>query len=72
MAASTHTPNDVLILIVVHGLALVKQWEEVIRWFDPNAELTVCDGESTHAGWKKKLGMVLPSFYNNSQKSNPF
>ena len=67
LAASTHTPNDVLILIVVHGLVLVKQWEEVIRWFDPNAELTVCDGESTHAGWKKKLGMVLPSFYNNSQ-----
>ena len=67
LAASTHTPNDVLILIVVHGLELVKQWEKEIRYFDPNADLTVCDGESTHAGWKTKLGMVLPSFYNNSQ-----
>jgi len=64
LAASTQTPDDVVILIVVHGLELVTQWEKEIKNFDPNSDLTVCD--SKHDGWKTKLGMILPNFYKDT------
>ena len=64
LAASTQTPDDVVILIVVHGLELVTQWEKEIKFFDPSSNLTVCD--SKHDGWKEELGRILPSFYKNT------
>tara|TARA_Y100001936_G_scaffold153762_1_gene149977 strand:+ start:5360 stop:7498 length:2139 start_codon:yes stop_codon:yes gene_type:complete len=63
LAASTQTPNDVLVLIVVHGLELVTQWEKEIKYFDPTAVPIVCDSKHD---WRNKLGMVLPSFYNDT------
>lgn len=64
LAASTLTSNDVLVLIVVHGLELVTQWEKEIKYFDPNSDLTICDSKNDR--WRKKLGMVLPNFFNDT------
>ena len=63
LAASSQTPKNVLILIVVHGLELVNQWEKEIKFFDPNANLTICD--SNHE-WREKLGNIVSLFFKNT------
>lgn len=67
LAASSQTPKNVLILIVVHGLVLVNQWEKEIRFFDPKANLTICD--SDHA-WREKLGLIISPFFKNAETPN--
>jgi len=67
LAASSLTPKNVLILIVVHGLELVNQWEKEIMFFDPKANLTICDSEHD---WRGKLGMIVSSFFKNTEPSN--
>ena len=65
LAASSLTPKNALILIVVHGLELVNTWEKVIRFFDPKANLTICDGEHE---WRKQLGFKLNPFFKGKEK----
>jgi len=67
LAASSLTPKNVLILIVVHGLELVNQWEKEIMFFDPKANLTICDSEHD---WRGKLGMIVSPFFKNTEPSN--
>jgi len=67
LAASSLTPKNVLILIVVHGLELVNQWEKEIMFFDPKANLTICDSEHD---WRGKLGMIISPFFKNTEPSN--
>jgi len=67
LAASSQTPKNVLILIVVHGLVLVNQWEKEIRFFDPKANLTICD--SDHA-WREKLGLIISPFFKSAETPN--
>jgi len=67
LAASSLTPKNVLILIIVHGLELVNQWEKEINFFDPKANLTICDSE--HA-WREKLGWIISPFFKNAETPN--
>ena len=67
LAASSQTPKNVLILIVVHGLELVTQWEKEIKFFDPKANLTICDGDHD---WRGKLGQIIPPFFKNAEIPN--
>ena len=64
LAASKIVPNYVLIVIIVHGLELVNQWENEIMKFDPNAKITICDGEHE---WREKLGLTVPLFFKNAK-----
>ncbi len=63
LAASSQTPKDVLILIILHGLELVNQWENEIRSFDPQANITICDSKHD---WRKKLGIIVSQFFNRT------
>ena len=53
-----------LILIVVHGLELVTQWEKEIRSFDPKANLTICDSKHN---WNN-LTFITSQFYGSKEK----
>lgn len=67
LAAASLSPKNMLILIVVHGLVLVNQWEEVIKSFDPRSNITICD--SKHE-WRKALSLKLSPFFKGKEKSN--
>ena len=67
LAASSQTPKNVLILIVVHGLELVNQWKKEILFFDPKANLTICDSDHS---WREKLGLIISPFFK--KKSSDF
>ena len=64
MAGASLTPKNVLVLIVVHGLELVTQWEKEIKAFDPKANLTICD--SNH-DWGN-LAFITSQFYRDKEK----
>ena len=67
LAASNQTPKNILILIVVHGLELVNQWEKEIKLFDPNANLTVCDSDHK---WREKLTNIVSLFFENADSTS--
>jgi len=64
LAGASLTPKNVLVLIVVHGLELVTQWEKEIKAFDPKANLTICD--SNH-DWGN-LAFITSQFYRDKEK----
>jgi superfamily II DNA or RNA helicase len=66
LAASSLTPKNVLVVIIVHGLQLVTQWEKEISLFDPKANLTICDSEHV---WREKLGLVVSQFFESSSST---
>lgn len=64
LAGASLTPKNMLILIVVHGLELVTQWEKEIRTFDPKANLTICDSKHN---WNN-LTFITSQFYGSKEK----
>ena len=67
LAASSIVPKNVLILIIVHGLELVNQWEKEIRNFDPKGNITICDSEHK---WRENLGLIISPFFRNKSDVN--
>lgn len=65
LAASSIVPKNVLILIIVHGLELVNQWEKEIQFFDPKGNITICDSEHK---WRENLGLIISPFFKNKEK----
>lgn len=70
LAASTNVPENVLILIIVHGKSMVLQWEKEIRKFDKNGYLIICDSSHSHGDWRKRLGKVTGKFSDENEESD--